>query len=184
AAFKDSSGCGYINRKGDIVIRQQKDWDDLTSFINGYASYKCGGDWGVIDSTGKRILHAIYETPPLFYNGLAIIKENNKYGTINLKGNKVIQTQYHHIAYPFVGDRLYAKDGMYYIMIDKTGKQIDTREIYRIDLVSALQSSFTTGYIVIGEKLGISLSDVNSASSNFENLRSLLNKELTRLYND
>ena len=66
AAFKDSSGCGYMNKAGKVAIAQQKDWKDLTSFINGYASYLCGGDWGVIDSTGKRVLPCQSKYRPSF----------------------------------------------------------------------------------------------------------------------
>jgi hypothetical protein len=184
AAFKDSSGCGYMNRRGEIVIKQQRNRDDLSNFINGYASYMCGGDWGVIDSTGKKVLSAVYEIPPFFYNGLAIIKENDRYGVINLKGKKVIECLYNHIAYPLIGDRYYVKDGKYYLMFDKTGKQINEQEIYRIDLVSALLYSFKTGYVVIGEKLGISVSNLSNQSSILDEMRTNLNNELIKIYNN
>jgi len=184
AAFQDTSGCGYLNLKGEVVIAQQKNWTNLTNFINGYACYMYGGDWGVIDSTGKKILCATYEAPPFFYNGLAIIRENDKYGVINLKGEKVIETLYHHIAYPFVGDRLYVKDGLYYISVDLSGRQLDETEIYRMDLVSALLYSFRTGYVTIGEKLGISVSDINNHPAKVDEMRSDLNSALTNIYNN
>jgi hypothetical protein len=183
SAFKDSAGCGFMNTKGEIIIKQQKAWLDLSNFINGYASYKCCGDWGVIDSTGKKVLNAVYEMPPFFYNGLAIIKENDKYGVINLKGKKVIPCLYHHIAYPSIGDRFYIQDGKYYLMFDKKGKQISEQEINKIDLVSALLHSFKTGYVIIGEKLGISLSDIGNPSV-MAQIRTSLNDELVKLYNN
>jgi len=184
ASFKDTSGCGFINRSGEIIIKQQKTWENLSNFINGYACYMCGGDWGVIDSTGKKVLSSVYETPPFFYNGLAIVKENNKYGVINLKGTKVIETLYDHIAYPFIGERFYAKDGKYYLLLDLEGKSINDEEIYRIDLISIMNYSFKTGYVVVGETMGISLSALNTIAS--ENNISItdLNNELRKLYTD
>ena len=121
------------------------------------------------------------EIPPLFYNGLAIIRENGKFGVINLNGNKVIRTQYHSIAYPFIGDRLYAKDGNYFLSVDKTGKQLDEKEINRIDLVSALHFGIKTGYLVIGEKLGVSVSILNNQPSKLDEIRTDLNVELVKI---
>lgn len=184
AAFKDSSGCGYLNKKGEVLIKQQKKWQDLTNFVNGYASYMRGGSWGVIDSTGKSILNAIYEMPPLFYNGLAIIKENDKYGVINLKGEKIIDCLYDHIAYPMMDSCFFAKNGKYYLMIDKTGKQINDQELFRIDLVQALVNGFKTGYIVVGEKMGISYGKLTTASSDENEMMSSLNAEARKLYNN
>ena len=183
-AFKDSSGCGFMNKKGEIVISQNKKWQDLTNFINGYAAYQCGGDWGVIDSTGTKVLSSVYERPPSFYQGQAIIKENDKYGVINLKGEKVIDCSYYHIAYPLFNDRYFAKDGKFYIMIDPTGNRLGDLEFLRIDLVSLLRFSFIPGYIVVGQNLGISLSNLESDSQESEDFYDNVNAELTKLYSN
>ncbi len=184
AAFKDTAGCGFMNSKGKIVIPQHKNWQDLTNYVNGYAAYQCGGDWGVIDSTGTKVLSSVYERPPAFYNGQAIIKENNKYGVINLKGEKVIKCSYHHISYPLFNDRYFAKDGKYYVMIDPAGKQLSEIEFSRIDLIPLLRFSFIPGYIVVGENLGISVSLLEGDSEENEDFYDNVNDELTKLYSN
>ncbi len=184
AAFKDTSGCGYINTKGKIVIKPRKEWTDLTCFVNGYAGYKCGGDWGVIDSTGTKVLNSVYERPPFFYNGLAIIKENDTYGMINLKGNKIIEPVYENIAYPLFDEQFFAKDGKYYIQVDAKGKQISQEEYYRLDLLPAFRFSFKSGYILVGEKLGISSSQLQDISEETEDFIEELNDEFAKLFDN
>lgn len=184
AAFEDTSGCGFINTKGEVVISQNKNWQDLTNFINGYAAYRCGGDWGVIDTSGAKILSSVYERPPAFYNGQAIIKENDKYGVIALNGEKILENSYEHIAYPLFNDRYFVKDGKYYIMIDPSGRQINDMEFSRIDLIPLLRFSFTSGYIIVGEDLSISLSALNSDSPESDDFYDNANTEINRLYSN
>ena len=182
AAYKDSSGCGYLDTEGEIIIQPKKKWQDLTNFVNGYAAYKSGGDWGVIDSTGSKILSSVYERPPLFYNGRAIISENDRYSLINLEGKKVFDHYYDHIAYPLFDSIYFAKDGKYYIMIDQNGEQLKTEEVYRIDLTSLFDYSSHTGYILIGEKYGISLHRLNDDSDEMKEYYSKLRGAFEMLY--
>jgi len=182
AAFKDSSGCGYIDIQGELAINPRKEWEDLTSFINGYAAYKYGGDWGVIDSTGAKVLSSVYERPPFFYNGLAIIKENDMYGVIDLIGNKIIEPAYDHIAFPCFNNKFLAKDGKYYLVLDTEGVQLNEEEYYRIDLLSAFQYSLTTGYMLVGERVGISINRLETTSIDMEEFLKELRDEYSKLF--
>lgn len=184
AAFKDSSGCGYIGLQGELVINPRKEWENLTNFINGYAAYKCGGDWGVIDSNGTKVLSSVFEQPPFFYNGLAIIKENDRYGVIDLSGYKIIDPAYDHIAFPCFNNKFLAKDGKYYLTLDAKGEQLNEEEYFRIDLLAALQFSLRTGYMLVGERIGVSLNRLATSSGDMEEFITELRDEYSKLFQD
>lgn len=133
AAVKDTSGWGFIDTDGNIVIEPNPEWETVTNFINGYAAFMEKEEWGAINKRGKRILGSSLEVPPIFFNGLSIVQEDNGVGFINVKGRKKIKPKYMDIAYPFYKGKAIVKDGKYYVIISKNGKLSAKQEFYNVD---------------------------------------------------
>lgn len=93
---------GYVNRKGEIVIKTNsqtnEDYTPLAPYFSeGLAYIELNNKWGFIDKTGRIVIQPrfvrdfdgnIFEDMK-FKNGLARVKENNKYGYINKTGKFV-----------------------------------------------------------------------------------------------
>lgn len=56
-------GCGYFTPSGSKLVGINTDWELITPFFNGYASFMEGYNWGLIDSTGSIVLPSDYEKP-------------------------------------------------------------------------------------------------------------------------
>lgn len=96
---------GYINTKGEIVIKQQFEEIDLYGFApNGMSAFKQGEKWGYIDTKGKIVIKPQFDQAYQFSSyGLAQIETNNEdnqsifpsnSGYIDSAGNIVIKPQF------------------------------------------------------------------------------------------
>lgn len=56
-------GCGYFSPDGKKIVSIHDDWEMITPFFNGYASFMEDYRWGLIDSTGAIVLPSDYECP-------------------------------------------------------------------------------------------------------------------------
>ena len=135
AAYSDGIGYGwgFINKKGQKVIRANKHWDNVIDFVNGYASFLEDGGWGLIDENGEIVLKPNYRYPLTFHQGLSLIKEDDKFGFINIKGEKKILPDFDDVALDFHGKYAIVKNGNYYIFIGKDGDQINKNEFRIVD---------------------------------------------------
>ena len=68
---------------------------DLVPYFN-----PIGKDWGYCTWDKKSVIFTQYEEAGLFYDGLAIVKDNGLYGVINPRGQAVTECKYSKI-YPF-----------------------------------------------------------------------------------
>ncbi len=88
---------GFINIKGETMIPFK--YDKAQEFSENLALVgKSIGDneikFGFIDKKGFEQIAINYEYAHSFSNGMAFVKQNNKYGWINVKGNYVIPNIY------------------------------------------------------------------------------------------
>lgn len=68
---------------------------DLVPYFNPISK-----DWGYCDWYKKSVIFTQFEEAGLFYNGLAIVRDNGLYGVINPRGQFVVECKYSKI-YPF-----------------------------------------------------------------------------------
>lgn len=93
-----------------ISAQQHKNIDEIGSFNEDLIAIKKGDSWGFVNKNGAIIIDfrkdiASYsKEPPIFSNGLCLIKEKRNdviyYGYINTKGKTIIPTEYI-VATPF-----------------------------------------------------------------------------------
>lgn len=93
-----------------ISAQQHKNIDEIGSFNEDLMSIKKGDSWGFVDKNGTIIIDfrkdivGFSKEPPIFSNGLCLIKEKREdvifYGYINTKGKTIIPTEYI-VATPF-----------------------------------------------------------------------------------
>lgn len=89
--------CGFINKKGNIVIPFQYDFYGVDDFSNGMA--RIGQTWekqGFINTIGENVIPCLYDDVKSFSEGLAAVCRDGKYGFINTKGDVIIPFQYDH----------------------------------------------------------------------------------------
>jgi hypothetical protein len=53
--------------------------------MNGYASVKMDGKYGLIDNTGNVIVPIEYDTEVRFHEGLAVVRKDGKWGVLEGK---------------------------------------------------------------------------------------------------
>ncbi|MEI7595667.1 MAG: WG repeat-containing protein [Bacteroidota bacterium] len=114
---------GYINTKGEWVIKPQftmaKDFDKTS----GLARVKNGEKWSYISTTGEVINFDIADSYDDFYEGLAVGKKGGLCGFYNNKGTWVIQPQFTAVR-DFKNGFAAAKQGTLWGIINKEGKWV------------------------------------------------------------
>lgn len=90
AAIKIKGAWGYINRKGNIVIKPQ--YEDCSIFSCGVAAVCKGGKWGYIDHIGLQRVDFKYDQAHPMKGGCGVVKRHDEIGLIDKSGK---------ILYPF-----------------------------------------------------------------------------------
>lgn len=80
--------CGFMNKKGEIVIKPE--YDSVYGFNEGIALAEKEGKWGYIDRNGKVLIPFEYEWADQFSEGLAGVKKDGKFGYIDKTGEVAI----------------------------------------------------------------------------------------------
>ncbi|NQT24128.1 WG repeat-containing protein [candidate division KSB1 bacterium] len=80
--------CGFIDQKGNIVIKPQYDWAGM--FHEGLAPVKINDKFGYINKSGELVIDFQYDSADLFFNGLAAVQKNDKTGYIDEQGKVII----------------------------------------------------------------------------------------------
>jgi hypothetical protein len=124
--------CGYIDKKGDEVIRPpaldgQQDcasaWGDFT---DGLSRWLFGKKYGFIDRSGKTVIPPQFDLTYGFSEGLAAVQIGKKWGYIDTRGEMTIAPQEFWNVKPFHGGLARVqptRDGsMAYI--DRSGKYV------------------------------------------------------------
>ena len=105
-------------------------YDDLGGFVDGEGS--CiymgilsneGYRMGLLDSFGNVIVQPISECTVIFSNELAVIKQNGKFGYVNVKGNIVIPVIYNS-ATDFKYGKAFVKLNNEAFYINKKGEKL------------------------------------------------------------
>ena len=120
AEFYD--GWGYINKKGHFVISPQ--YLDASDFSEGYTAVNIKRDvnpiedstgfysgdefgsintvvidsWVFIDASGKKRIKQSFEAVNAFNDGFSIVKNQGKWGVINLKGDIIIPFDFEYLS--------------------------------------------------------------------------------------
>ena len=137
----ESTGYGFINRDGEVVIEPQFVYaynfsGDRAMIFDGSLSTWGSpdeGHYGYIDKTGKIIIPTIYTKAESFSeNGRAAVCKNGKYGVIDLDGSTVIDFNYDHVTHITNGFKAFngtlssygsPEKGTYHIF-DEEGKEL------------------------------------------------------------
>lgn len=108
-----SGKCGYINKKGEMVIPQE--YNSASDFSEGLAAVSKSGKYGYINIKNKIVIPEQFDDAKNFSEGLAAVGKGDLYGYINKRGKLVI-------PYKFI----YAKEFLYGLAYvkEKEGKEI------------------------------------------------------------
>ena len=136
---------GFIDETGNKVLSLNCSY--VTNFYGGFASVEQTDDskkWGIIDKTGKFIISNC-ESVDYFYDGLARVCIDKKWGYIDMDGNIKIPCQYeraHSFSDGLAWIHQKGKDGI----IDRNGEKIMLRgEMY-------MKLSFSEGLSAVRPK--------------------------------
>lgn len=92
AGVKQDKNRGYINKKGNWVIKSNNEYDIISEFSEGLALVVSDfGDfslYGYINKEGNWVIEPILQNAGSFHNGYADIEINGKYGYIKNPLNK------------------------------------------------------------------------------------------------
>ena len=159
--FRDKAGLaqvsingkfGYISLSGEEVIPIKYEFAD--DFENGLAGIVSNGKVGFIDVKGNLIIPCVYELEyssdgdgkklswnDFSYGGVALVKQNNKWGIINKKGEKVTDFIYDSFSSAGSGGRFTAKLNGKDVFLDKGGNEYASKEerIEKSDSILAYQ---------------------------------------------
>ena len=137
---------GYVNTKGDIVIRAQ--FEECGPFSEGLAWVKSNDKYGYIDTKGNIIINYQFVDAEDFHEGLAAVSNGKMWGFVNKKGEYVINPQFEGVSY-FMNGLAGFSNGRLSGYIDKTGK-------YVINPQFEVVSSFSNGLAAckLGEMWG------------------------------
>ncbi len=99
-----------------------------------------------VNESGEEVISARFEEAELFYDDLALVKENDLYGYINKKGEYVIPNQYANATVFLEGIAFVVKPNEGIVAIDKSGK-----ELFRKDNIEEV-SPYFEGYALFAER--------------------------------
>ena len=86
---------GFINRNGKVIIPIQ--YDDLSSFYNGYSVVGMGNKYGVIDSLNTLVIPIEYSHITGANENRFIVTQNNLEAVFNTRGQKITEFSYANI---------------------------------------------------------------------------------------
>jgi hypothetical protein len=121
------SGWGCINTSGRVIV--PFDYDEVGATAEGLTPVRKGILWGFVDGGGAEVIKPQFKYAWPFADGLARLKEDDKYSTIQTKwgyvnrdGRMVVAFQFDE-ATDFVNGFAWVKSGGDRYFIDKTGKK-------------------------------------------------------------
>ncbi len=123
--FKNESGWGIVDISGQVLVKNDKRFEEIIGYNEDYIGVKIDGYYGFVDLNGKLRIANRYEGIGLFNNGLANIKILNKWGTINKEEEIVVQPYYDQIGLFKENLAIAQKNNKYGILNDE-GKTVIT----------------------------------------------------------
>nr|WP_267901190.1 WG repeat-containing protein [Dulcicalothrix desertica] len=86
-----------MDRADKLVVKPQ--FNDASSFYEGFAEVQVGQKFGFIDTTGNLVIKPQFDDVERFLEGLAAVQVGKKWGFINSKGKLVVKPQFDDIYY-------------------------------------------------------------------------------------
>ncbi|MBR3654180.1 MAG: WG repeat-containing protein [Elusimicrobia bacterium] len=170
--INDESGGGYINKDGDIVLKQK--YNFAGRFVGDYAIVQNKNlKYGIIDKQGNLIVKFDYEELNNLSENFVFYKENNKYGYIDIINNKKSKTRYDDIKIFKEGLAAVCIDEKWGF-IDKDGKPVIEPKYYYVSNFSeglaaiSYSKHKTAGYIDKKGNVVISFKDNNLEPKEFK----------------
>lgn len=130
---------GYMNLKGEKVIKENKRFKGAMNFIQGYAVFSnSNNEAGLIDKKGNIVIRAKYQSLIQCID-LLIFRDNDKVGLLDYDGNIIMKPEYKEII-PFIGHNnfTYALDGDEWVLIDREGQEVNNNSYDKISYPSSL----------------------------------------------
>ena len=121
------SGIAFTDKKNHIPVNDRV-WEEVESFVNGFAKVYAGKRWGFVNGSGNVIVNPEFESVRNFSNHLAAVEKNYKWGFINEKGAVVIPFDYD-IVYDFKEDVTAGYKNNRWFLINKNGSIIKPLDI-------------------------------------------------------
>jgi hypothetical protein len=134
---------GFMDPKGERVIKARKDFARVFPFMQDYASFSDGESWGIMDKKGEIALRAKYDNA-IYYNKMVMVEEDKKWGFVNLEGKELIAPEYKDLL-PFFNKNTLARDGDNYILIDQQGKEVSKKSFKAPRYLESFLQSWLTG---------------------------------------
>jgi hypothetical protein len=100
----------FVNKENENVFNTF--YSEAFPFINGIAPVNIGGQWFLINRQGQKTNGPFEELSEQSEN-IYVVKQNNKYGAIDLYGNYIVQPQLDKIGDFKNGGAYYISDGLY-----------------------------------------------------------------------
>ncbi|HHU55497.1 MAG TPA: WG repeat-containing protein [Acholeplasmataceae bacterium] len=98
-------------------------------FNENYVAVQKDNKWGYYDISGKKVIDFIYDDAYPFVDGVAVVRETDKYYLINTKGNKIIDDGYDFLEMDPEAKAVWYKENDLYGLLNTKGKKI-TNPIY------------------------------------------------------
>jgi len=173
---------GFMDPKGERVIKARKELASVLPYIQDYASFSDGESWGVLNKKGEIALRAKYDNA-IYYNGMVMVQEEKKWGFVDLEGKELIAPEYKEL-FPFFNKNTLARDGDNYILIDQKGKEV-SKKSFKVtgDLDDFFESWITGIYPTVKSDYVDAAATISSIlkSSGMEKFNTLSGKSLTQV---
>lgn len=142
---------GFIDKNGNIIIDFK--FRIASDFHYGWFVFKDGKDFyspmGYKDNNDKLLGNKLFEMAFIFYDGYALVKEDGKFGIINVNGKFLIKPKYDFLSPLHNGYAVFKRDEFQGIISEK-GSEIIFKNP-NIDIVSNPQISLRHGFIIISK---------------------------------
>jgi hypothetical protein len=112
-AVRENKKWGFINTKGDMIIKPQ--YDSCDSYNEGYAKVQVGDKWGIIDKNGNSVIKPIYKNITPGENGIFVFYDD-AWGIIDKTG-KILSPSIFNTITSFEKNRALARFGKMYSIL-------------------------------------------------------------------
>lgn len=173
---------GFMDPKGERVIKARKDFARVFPFMQGYASFSDGESWGIMDKKGEIALRAKYDNA-IYYNNMVMVEEDKKWGFVDMDGKELIAPEYKDLL-PFFNKNTLARDGDNYILIDQQGKEVSKKSFKASKKIDNFLQAWLTGmYPTVNSDYVDAASTISSilVSAGMEKINSLTGKTLPQM---
>lgn len=165
---KDKSEPGCLDNKGEKVIKASSKFSIIDAFEGDVAPVKEGEYWGFINKKGEILIRAKYQSVNYYNSEFACVMDKDKWGIIDYNGETLCDFEYDEIMPFYNGKYAYARNHDYYVLIDKTGKEVNKKEYSLIREYRAPGELIESDYLdyegVLRKELNISMTGVDGVS--------------------